>query len=104
MRKIFKLVIVGLFIFIVVGCTNTQPSREKTSAEKTAFLIDTLVATTLYNNSNFSAGKDYINTKSKTSSDSVTSTTYSNGGTQSHTVTKSTTKTKSKGFGFGIGY
>ncbi len=105
MRKNLKFGIVLIFIFVLAGCTNTQqPTREKTSAEKTAFLIDTVMATALYNNSNFSAGKDYVNTKSRTNSNTTTNTTFSNGGTQSQTVTKSTTKTKSKGFGFGIGF
>lgn len=104
MKKIKNYVVMFILGFSILGCTNTQPTREKTTAEKTAFLIDTIVATAIYNDSNFGVGKSYVKSKSNTNSDTVSTTTYSNGGTNTRTVTKSTTKTKSKGFGFGIGY
>ncbi len=93
-------------IFVLFGCSNTenQPTREKTAAEKTAFILDVLVLSAIYNETNFGAGKEYIKIDTTTNSNSITNTTSSGNVTQTNTVTTSTTKSKSKGFGFGIGY
>lgn len=104
MKKIIIYFFMTLSILSLFGCTNTQTTNNKTDAQKTAFILDTILATALYNNSNFSAGKDYINTKSTSSSNTSSTTSFSNGGTQTNTVTKTTTKTKSKGVGFGVGF
>lgn len=105
MKKILRVMTVLLFL-VMVGCSNndTRPTRERTAAEKTAFLIDTIVATAIYNDTNFGVGKEFVNTKSRTESHSVSTTSFTNGGMETNTVTKSKTKSKSEGFGFGIGY
>lgn len=102
MKKLFLLT---FSIFALIGCSNTQtqPTEKRTAAEKTAFILDVLVASAIYNETNFGAGKEYIKTKSTTNENSISNTTFSNGAMQTNTVTTSTTKTRSKGYGFGIG-
>lgn len=102
MKKLFLL---SFLIFVLFGCSNTEtkPFKEKTAGEKTAFILDVLVSSAIYNETNFGAGKEYSKTSSVTKSNSTTNTSISNGIAQSNTVTKSTTKSKSSGFGFGIG-
>ncbi len=103
MKKIIKLGILSLSFLLLIGCTNTEPKKEKTTAEKTAFLLDVLVASAIYNETNFGAGKEFINTTSKTNSQSVSTTNFTSEGMVTNTVTTSKTKSRSEGFGFGIG-
>lgn len=102
MKKLFLL---SFLIFVLFGCSNTEtkPFKEKTAGEKTAFILDVLIASAIYNETNFGVGKEYIKTSSVTKSNSTTNTSIFNGGIHTNTITNSTTKSKSSGFGFGIG-
>lgn len=107
MKKIVKLFSI-LGIIFITGCTNTQtqePPREKTTAEKVAYVADFILVNAVYNGYNVGLTEEFVKSKSNSKSDSVTTTSVdSNGVTNTHTTTKTTTKTKSRGVGFGIGY
>lgn len=105
MKKTIKIVVLLNFIFLLIGCTNTEtPTRERTPAEKTAYLIDFLLVNAVYQGANFGYAEEIVKSTSKTDTDSFSTTSITNEGSITNTVTKSKTKTKSKGFGYGIGY
>lgn len=107
MKRIVKLFSI-LVIIVISGCTNTQtqePPRERTTAEKVAYVADFILVNAVYNGYNVGLTEELVKSKSSSKSDSVTTTSIdSNGVRNTHTTTRTTTKTRSRGVGFGIGY
>ena len=101
-----KIVFLILTIFALIGCTSTETKTNNDRNYSTgALILDSIIATALYNNHGVEVGEAKVKTKSSSDTNKNSSTTVLNDGSVStHTVTKTTTKTKSKGVSYGIGF
>lgn len=101
-----KIIFFIMTIFALVGCTSTDTNTDKNrNYSASELILDSIIATALYNNHGIEVGESKIKTRSNSSMDKSSSTMVLNdGSTSTHTVTKTTTKTKSKGISYGIGF
>lgn len=125
LKGVLKLLIILVLGVIMIGCTNTEGGtyarmndayNRKNNTENRSLILDTFIATTLYNHPEIipSFGKSKTHSRTKTDinsmSNTVSNTNVSNFGTGSVTTsesrttthTRSKSKTKSVTTGFGI--
>lgn len=102
-----KIVFFIITVFMLIGCTNTNNNTNNRDSQYStgALILDSIIATALYNNHGVSVGESKVKTKRSSNMDKNTSTTVlDDGSVSTHTVTKTTTKSKSKEISYGIGF